>query len=131
LEGQSVLVLSDKEEALDVVQDKITDTLSKIRHDKDFQNPILRLGKSSRGLSKVIEGQSLERVREHMRAYRSRQPEFDEAEITTKAADKETLETIIGVGEKVKLADVQNAVLSEVKYSDINWVDDVDDDLIA
>lgn len=131
LEGQSVLVLSDKEEALDVVQDKITDTLSKIRHDKDFQNPILRLGKSSRGLSKVIEGQSLERVREHMRAYSSRQAEFEEAEVATKDSAKETLETIIGVGEKIKLADVQNTVLAESKYSGINWVNEVDDDLVG
>ncbi len=129
LEGQSVLVLSDKEEALDVVQDKITDTLSKIRHDKDFQNPILRLGKSSRSLSKVIEGQSLEKVREHMRAYRSRQAEFAEAETTTKDAAKETLETVIGVGEKIKLTDVQNTILAESKYADINWVDEVDDEI--
>lgn len=129
LEGQSVLVLSDKEEALDVVQDKITDTLSKIRHDKDFQNPILRLGKSSRGLSKVIEGQSLEKVRDHMRAYRSSHAEFEEAEISTKNIARETLETVIGVGEKIKLTDVQNTVLAESKYSDIHWVEEVDDDL--
>jgi len=39
-----VLVLSDKKEALDVVEDKITNTLNKIRFDQeDFQNPILRL----------------------------------------------------------------------------------------
>jgi hypothetical protein len=130
LEGQSVLVLSDKEEALDVVQDKMTDTLSKIRQDKNFQNPILRLGKSSRGLAKVIEGQSLERVREHMRAYRSRQSEFEEAEIATKDSAKETLETVIGVGEKISLRDVQGTLLAESKYGDIGWINDVDDDLI-
>jgi very-short-patch-repair endonuclease len=129
LEGQSVLVLSDKEEALDVVQNKITDTLGKIRHDKDFQNPILRLGKSSRGLSKVIEGQSLDKVRDHMRAYRSSQAEFEEAEVSTKSIAKETLETVIGVGEKIKLTDVQNAVLAESKYADINWVEEVNDEL--
>ena len=131
LEGQSVLVLSDKEEALDVVQEKITDTLSKIRNDKDFQNPILRLGKSSRGLTKVIEGQSLERVREHMRAYRSRQTEFEEAAVTTKETAKETLETVIGVGEKIKLTDVQETLLAEAKYAGISWVNEIDDDLIS
>lgn len=130
LEGQSVLVLSDKEEALDVVQDKITDTLSKIRHDKDFQNPILRLGKSSSGLSKVIEGQSLARVREHMRAYRSDQSKFEAAEITAQDNAKEALETIIGVGEKIKLKDVENVLLAETKYSDISWVNDINDKLI-
>ena len=98
LEGQSVLVLSDKEEALDVVQDKITDTLSTIRHDKNFQNPILRLGKSSRGLAKVIEGQSLEKVREHLRAYRSRASDFETAEKQAKNEATESLKTVIGVG---------------------------------
>lgn len=127
LEGQSVLVLSDKEEALDVVQDKITSTLSKIRHDKDFQNPILRLGKSSSGLAKVIEGQSLERVREHMRAYRSRQSEFDDAEVVAKESARETLDTVIGVGEKIKLSDVQDVLRAELKYADIDWVADVDE----
>jgi SpoU rRNA methylase family enzyme len=43
LNGKSVLVLSDKKEALDVVEDKITETLNKVRKDDDFLNPILRL----------------------------------------------------------------------------------------
>ena len=129
LEGQSVLVLSDKEEALDVVQDKITDTLSTIRHDKNFQNPILRLGKSSRGLARVIEGQVLERVREHMRAYRSRQSEFQTAEVEAKGAAAEALETVIGVGEKIDLKDIVNVLSAEAKYSGIDWVNEVDDGL--
>jgi hypothetical protein len=36
-------VLSDKKEALDVVEEKITETLNKVRIHDDFQNPILRL----------------------------------------------------------------------------------------
>lgn len=130
LEGQSVLVLSDKEEALDVVQDKITNTLSTIRHDKDFQNPILRLGKSSRGLAKVIEGQALEKVREHLRAYRSRVAEFETAEEEAKSEAAESLETVIGVGEKIDLADIHNVIQSEEKYANIDWVDEVDDDFV-
>ena len=130
LEGQSVLVLSDKEEALDVVQDKITDTLSTIRHDKNFQNPILRLGKSSRGLAKVIEGQALERVREHMRAYRSRQSEFEEAEAEAKSEAAITLDTVVQVGEKIDLGDVVRALDAEEKYKGIDWVNEINDELI-
>lgn len=44
LNNQSVLVLSDKKEALDVVEEKITETLNHVRFGSDFQNPILRLG---------------------------------------------------------------------------------------
>lgn len=129
LEGQSVLVLSDKEEALDVVQDKMTETLSEIRHDKNFQNPILRLGKSSRGLAKVIEGQVLERVREHMRAYRTKEDSFSEAEMEAKKNGQEVLETIIGVGDKIKLQDIKQSLLAEQKYSDIEWIDEIDEEL--
>jgi hypothetical protein len=43
LKDKSVLVLSDKKEALDVVEEKITDTMNKVRIYDDFQNPILRL----------------------------------------------------------------------------------------
>jgi hypothetical protein len=35
--------LSDKKEALDVVEDKITETMNTVRINDDFQNPILRL----------------------------------------------------------------------------------------
>ena len=125
LEGQSVLVLSDKEEALDVVQDKISTTLSTIRHDKDFQNPILRLGKSSSGLAKVIEGHSLERVREHMRAYRSRQSEFENEETVVKESAKAELEYTISTGEKLNLDAIRETLLAQEKYGDITWLDNV------
>lgn len=129
LEGQSVLVLSDKEEALDVVQDKITDTLSTIRHDKNFQNPILRLGKSSGGLSKVIDGQVLDRVREHMRAYRSRQSDFESAEEEAKSEADSTLGTTIQVGEQVDLKEVAKLLEVLEKFKDMDWIESIDDEL--
>jgi len=122
LEGKSVLVLSDKEEALDVVQDKITDTLSTIRNDKNFQNPILRLGKSSRGLSKVIEGHALDKVREHMRAYRSQEADFGVAEEKTKSEAKKELNDVIDLAGKVDLNDVSQYLVSGSKFKNIYWL---------
>lgn len=47
LAGQNVLVLSDKTEALDVVQDKLESVLSKVRHgDDDFPKPRLRASRN-------------------------------------------------------------------------------------
>lgn len=43
--GQKLLILSDKKEALDVVEDKLDSALSRVRHKDNFQNPILRLGR--------------------------------------------------------------------------------------
>ncbi|NIQ15120.1 MAG: hypothetical protein GTO02_12230, partial [Candidatus Dadabacteria bacterium] len=46
LKNKNILILSDKKEALDVVEDKITDCINNVRHEEDFQNPILRIGKA-------------------------------------------------------------------------------------
>lgn len=123
LEGQSVLVLSDKDEALDVVQDKITETLNKVRHDKNFQNPILRLGRNSGGLAKVIEGQVLERVREHFRAYKSQKNKLEELTSDLEGEAKGELNRLAEVSSRLSLKEIQELVKKEVKYEDINWLD--------
>jgi DNA replication protein DnaC len=46
LSGKNVLILSDKQEALNVVEDKLKSALSSVRQDADFPDPILRLGKT-------------------------------------------------------------------------------------
>ena len=56
LNNQSVLVLSDKKEALDVVEEKIISTLNLVRKDKKFQNPILRLGSTGSTYAQILLG---------------------------------------------------------------------------
>ncbi|MEO0130953.1 MAG: AAA domain-containing protein, partial [candidate division WOR-3 bacterium] len=68
LKNQSVLVLSDKKEALDVVEDKITETMNKVRLDKNFQNPILRLGKTGSTYSQILATATLDNIKTHFRA---------------------------------------------------------------
>jgi len=68
LKNQSVLVLSDKKEALDVVEDKITETMNKVRLDKNFQNPILRLGKTGSTYSQILATTAVENIKTHYRA---------------------------------------------------------------
>ena len=53
LKDKSILVLSDKKEALDVVEGKLNDTLNKTRVDGEFPNPILRLGKKENNFYKL------------------------------------------------------------------------------
>lgn len=78
LEEKSVLVLSDKKEALDVVEDKITHTLNKIRYNQeDFQNPILRLWKTWNKFWKIIQSQSLAKIKEHARSFRKIKDNFE------------------------------------------------------
>ncbi len=63
-----MLVLSDKKEALDVVEEKITETMNKVRLDKNFQNPILRLGKTGSTYSQILATASIENIKTHYRA---------------------------------------------------------------
>lgn len=70
MNDQSVLVLSDKKEALDVVEDKITETLNKVRLDRNFQNPILRLGRAGA----VFTNAAMDAIRTQFRATRNEKP---------------------------------------------------------
>ena len=68
LKNKSVLMLSDKKEALDVVEDKLKETLNKTRVGENFQNPILRLGRAGNTYAKILQNQNVERIKTHLRA---------------------------------------------------------------
>ncbi len=70
LKNKSVLILSDKKEALDVVEDKITNTLNKVRFDKNFQNPILRLGRAGSTYSQILATNTVNDIITHYKAVR-------------------------------------------------------------
>ena len=88
LKNQSVLVLSDKKEALDVVEEKITETMNKVRLDKNFQNPILRLGKTGSTYSQILATASIENIKTHYRAvkknYKKLEQDIERLEKTIK-----------------------------------------------
>lgn len=68
LNGKNVLILSDKQEALDVVEDKLKTALSSVRQDDDFPDPILRLGRTGNTYTRLISQSSQEKIRNHYRA---------------------------------------------------------------
>ncbi|MCU0666901.1 MAG: AAA domain-containing protein [Candidatus Omnitrophica bacterium] len=78
LRNQSTLVLSDKKEALDVVEDKITETMNKVRHDKNFQNPLLRLGKTGSTYSQILSTAAIENIKVHSRAVKKDYKDLEE-----------------------------------------------------
>lgn len=68
LRDKSVLVLSDKKEALDVVEKNITQTMNKVRFDKNFQNPILRLGKTGNTYGQILAKGTIESIKTQYKA---------------------------------------------------------------
>jgi hypothetical protein len=77
LSNKSCLVLSDKREALDVVQSKVSETMSRVRHDSDFPNPILRLGQQQTNFRKLISGQTLNKVMAYVKSAKSNETQLN------------------------------------------------------
>ena len=71
LKGKSILILSDTREALDVVDNKINDTLDKVRGETNIQNPILRLGKMGNTYAKILSRNSIENIRTFHRSQKN------------------------------------------------------------
>jgi superfamily I DNA and/or RNA helicase/very-short-patch-repair endonuclease len=67
LKNKSILVLSDKKEALDVVEGKLNETLNKTRVDGEFPNPILRLGKKENNFYKLTTNTAASNLQNNVR----------------------------------------------------------------
>lgn len=71
---RSCLILSDKSEALQVVQDKLSEAMSRVRHDASFPNPLLRLGRQDANFRKLVGNQTLQQVAAYVRASERNRP---------------------------------------------------------
>jgi hypothetical protein len=83
---KSCLVLSDKIEALDVVESKLADAMNRVRHDKDFPNPILRIGQQNANFKKLTASQTINQIQTSARAMTANRPKL-ERELTDCASD--------------------------------------------
>lgn len=123
LEEKSVLVLSDKKEALDVVEDKITHTLNKIRYNQeDFQNPILRLWKTWNKFWKIIQSQSLSKIKEHARSFRKIKDNFENNKNNVIEDLKSNLIENIEHFKNTSIKDIEFYFLNLEKFKDIDFI---------
>ena len=118
LNNKSVLVLSDKKEALDVVEDKITETLNRVRHDKNFQNPILRLGKTGSTYAQILSSAAITSINDAYRALKSKHGELEKNITSSIASLKEEIEAEILSGGDISLDEISELLDSEVCMSD-------------
>ena len=113
LNKKSILILSDKNEALDVVEDKIQACLSKVRVDESVQNSILRLGRAENTFRKITTNASIQQIRQHHSAFERREAQHRE-ELARCDKDLRThIQTSIDQLAQVSLKDV--ARLSELE----------------
>ncbi len=127
LKNQSVLVLSDKKEALDVVEDKIIETMNKVRLDKNFQNPILRLGKTGSTYSQILATTAVENIKTHYRAVKKDYGELESNIEKLGNTLKEDLEAEILAYEEIDLKEVHELFDIESYYSNKGFPVDIDE----
>lgn len=128
LEEKSVLVLSDKKEALDVVEDKITHTLNKIRYNQeDFQNPILRLWKTWNKFWKIIQSQSLAKIKEHARSFRKIKDNFENSKNNVIDDLKSNLIENIEHFKNISIKNIEFYFSNLEKFKDIEFINNNED----
>ena len=104
---RSCLVLSDKTEALDVVVDKLSEAMSRVRHDRDFPNPILRLGQQAANFKRLTSNQAVSQIGAYAKAMRANQPRLEAERLATAADLKDQIAKTVSTLGEVKLVDVQ------------------------
>ncbi len=104
---RSCLILSDKGEALDVVYEKLSEAMSRVRHDRDFPNPILRLGRQENNFKKLTSSAAVAQISAYSSAMRANRGRI-EGDRTGKAkALKANIDKTIATLGNVKLQEVQ------------------------
>lgn len=95
LNKRSCLVLSDKTEALDVVQSKLSEAMNRVRNDRDFPNPILRIGQQNANFRKLTTKQVYGQVASFVRATQANSHNISEELRQVSASLKEDIAATI------------------------------------
>lgn len=116
---RSCLILSDKIEALDVVQSKLSDVMNRVRHDRDFPNPLLRLGQQNANFKKLTANQTVNQIQAYARAMAANRPRLErELSDTAEALRTRIRETVETLG-KVSVADVAQMHEAEAQMDEL------------
>lgn len=117
LKDKSVLVLSDKKEALDVVEKNIENTLNKVRVGEKFQNPLLRLGKTGNNYGQLLTQDAIDGITQQFRMVRRKYPNLNEQIDATINALKNGLDSQVEAYKEISLSDI-NELASLTKHFD-------------
>jgi len=135
LNGKSTLILSDKKEALDVVERKITKTLKQTRTSSEFQDPVLRLGDTGNNMHKILSATSTERIKTSYQAARQNTENLPDSIDSLKKSIEESIEAEVREGESIDIQDVHSYLDLEIYYEnkpiplDVSELIEADDSL--
>ena len=117
LSGQNLLVLSDKKEALDVVESKLDQALAKIRPSDDFPNPILQLGKGASNYARLIKKNAIAQLQTNQQKVRKRRPERERALETERRALITGLEKTVEAYSQIDMAEIASIEGAYVEFA--------------
>jgi hypothetical protein len=104
LKGKNILILSDKKEALDVVEGKLNDVIKKARGvETDYINPILRLGKTDSNFSNIVKANSINKLKASLQAFKSKENEFNLAFKNSEDELKDNIKDTISSAKDINL----------------------------
>lgn len=121
--NKSCLVLSDKKEALEVVQKKLAKTMNEVRGDSEFPNPLLRLGTEQANFRKLTSQQVLTQVQAHSKATNASQGRIKEERNSKREVLKQSIKKTVTSYENLKTQDIANAQKLVFKVNEIAHFD--------
>ncbi|PGK25018.1 hypothetical protein CN902_24475 [Priestia megaterium] len=114
---KSVLVLSDSMEALDVVEDKITNVLSKVE-EENISNPILRLGKKNSNLNKIFNQSNVSKLKMRFKRYSTFLEKNSKGLQETEQEIQSLIKKEIEIGKKLNLQVMEQTFKYEQTFED-------------
>jgi very-short-patch-repair endonuclease len=103
---RSCLVLSDKAEALEVAQNKLSEAMSRVRHDPNFPNPLLRLGRQNANFKKLVGNQTFNQVAAYVSATSANAKHIEQERESTAQQMKESIEKTVQALGSIELKQV-------------------------
>lgn len=107
--NRSCLILSDKKEALEVVQKKLSKTMNDVRGDEDFPNPLLRLGTEQANFKKLTSQQVFTQVQAHARATQASQSTVSSERDSKRNLLKNHIARTVDVYSNLRTVDIADA----------------------
>ncbi|MEQ8235290.1 MAG: ATP-binding protein [Syntrophomonadaceae bacterium] len=127
LEKKSVLMVSDKKEALDVVEEKINQVLDKMKLDDFIQNPILRLGKKDTNYSNIFKPINYDKIKMRHNSYLKYKDKVEKEIVQSLDGIKHSIQTEVAEGTLYKPQIVNKFLNNESAYNDL-WDKYVNED---
>lgn len=117
---RSCLVLSDKAEALEVVQSKLSEAMSRVRHDPNFPNPLLRLGRQDANFKKLVANQTVNQVAAFAKAMNANAHHIEQERAETTIYLKESIEKSVDILGSIRIGKIQELHLLEDRIRNVS-----------